>query len=78
MKCPECKAELGTPAGYDIYPLDDLPDGSPGGVVEEDQYVCDGCKRFVSHRKIMENGTFKEELVAGSVMGGDHEDAQGH
>jgi hypothetical protein len=71
MKCPECQTELGGPVGYDIYPLEDNPDGTPGGVVEEDQYICDGCKRFVSHRVIMEHGTVKEELVAGGVMGGD-------
>lgn len=71
LKCPECKADLGPPAGFDIYPLEDNPDGSPGGVVEEDQYICDNCKRFVTHAKIFENGTAREELTAGSVMGED-------
>ena len=62
MKCPSCNEELGPPVGFDIYPTDD-------GVYEEDQYVCDQCRRYVTHSKVRDKDGYSEEVTAGTVMG---------
>jgi hypothetical protein len=65
MKCPVCDEDLGPPVGFDIYPLDDNEDGTPGGVHEEDQYHCDKCNRLVFHMRDLDKNGAREEIVAG-------------
>ena len=74
MICPNCKSELGSPSGFDIYPHDDLPDGTPGGFSEEDQYICDSCRHFIVHQKSFDKNGATNELLDCGVWG-EYEDS---
>ena len=63
MKCPACNEELGPPVGFDIYPMDE-----DSGICEQDQYVCDQCRRFISVDKIHDTKGYREVVHTGGVI----------